>query len=72
MTPTSTGKCVNLKKKIKIKKKTTPNIEYHHRKTSNILYSDKMGYKIHLRIFPKIVVLEIVKKYIAQYIFCEI
>ena len=71
MTPTCTGKWVNFKKKYKIQK-TTTNIEDHHRITSNILYSNKMGYKIHLRIFPKIVVLEFVKKYIVQYIFYEI
>jgi hypothetical protein len=46
------------KKKYKIKKKTILDIGKHHTKTSKILYSDKLGYKIQLRLFPKIVVLK--------------
>jgi hypothetical protein len=45
---------------------------YFHPHSSNILYSDKMGYKIQLRLFPKIDFLEFVKKYTVQYIFYEI
>jgi hypothetical protein len=60
------------KKKNTKLKKTILNIGKYYTTTSNILYSDNLGYKIQLRLFPKIDLLEFVKKYIVQHIFSEI
>ena len=42
-------------KRYKIKWKAIPEIGKHHKKNANILYSNKMGYKIQLRLFSTMI-----------------